>query len=321
MKNKNSIVISLLLILIAASGMFFINNFYSDDSSTVPAGNTEQLAEKKSASPANEKAEQQDADKDQEENSTDYDYEDAVASVAEEKNTTFVRQNKKIVALGDSLTQGVGDPEDNGGYVGLLEEALSENEDNPSIEIENYGKRGSRSDQLINRLEEPAVSESVEEADIILITIGANDIMEIVKSNFKNLTYDAFSDETNDYESRIAQLFAAIRSKNEDAHIHLIGFYNPFNEYFSQIPELNQIVEEWNTIGEEQVSQDENASFIPTYDLFKLADERYYSEDNFHPNLRGYALMAERILPYLEEEMYSQQETTAVDEVTNSQND
>src|SRR5699024_9763870 len=77
----------------------------------------------------------------------------------------------KITAIGDSITQGVGDEEDNGGYVGILEDTI--NKDNDLVEIDNFGKRGNRTDQLIDRMEEPEIQESLEEADIILITIGA----------------------------------------------------------------------------------------------------------------------------------------------------
>src|SRR5699024_11591904 len=91
----------------------------------------------------------------------------------------------KITTIGDSLTKGCGDEEDNGGYVSILEDTI--NKDNDLVEIDNFGKRGNRTDQLIDRMEEPEIKESLEEADIILITIGANDIMQIFKENFTDL--------------------------------------------------------------------------------------------------------------------------------------
>src|SRR5699024_6742235 len=56
----------------------------------------------------------------------------------------------KITAIGDSLTQGVGEEEDNGGYVGILKDTI--NKDNDLVEIDNFGKRGNRTDQLIDRM-------------------------------------------------------------------------------------------------------------------------------------------------------------------------
>lgn len=47
------------------------------------------------------------------------------------------------------------------------------------------GKRGSRIDELL----------VIEDADIVLITIGANDIMRIVRENFNHLTYELFVNE------------------------------------------------------------------------------------------------------------------------------
>src|SRR5699024_6357654 len=91
-----------------------------------------------------------------------------------------------VVAIGDSLTQGVGDETDNGGYVGILEDRLNSPE-NPRVTFTNLGKRGNRTDQLLQRLEEEDIQSDIEEADIILLTIGANDVMQVFQRNITNL--------------------------------------------------------------------------------------------------------------------------------------
>src|SRR5690625_298324 len=52
----------------------------------------------------------------------------------------FFNKELKIVAIGDSLTQGVGDITNQGGYVGILDQTI--NESNSIVQFENYGKRG-----------------------------------------------------------------------------------------------------------------------------------------------------------------------------------
>src|SRR5690606_390590 len=151
----------------------------------------------------------------------------------------FFKKDTHIVAIGDSLTQGVGDETGNGGYVGILEEKLVA--DNYQVSIDNFGKRGNRTDQLLKRLDNEEIVRSIEKADIVLITIGANDIMKIVKDNFMNLTEEPFMEERDPYGERLAQILARISSMNDEAKIYLLGFYNPFERYFSDIEALHQI--------------------------------------------------------------------------------
>src|SRR5690625_4290266 len=105
----------------------------------------------------------------------------------------FQQQEIRIVAIGDSLTQGVGDETNQGGYVGIIHDALHTNLQQPTIVIDNFGKRGHRTGQLLTRLHDESEQElenSIELADIILVTIGANDIMEIFKQNILDLTME-----------------------------------------------------------------------------------------------------------------------------------
>ncbi|GIO26767.1 SGNH/GDSL hydrolase family protein [Ornithinibacillus bavariensis] len=205
-------------------------------------------------------------------------------------------KNLRIVAIGDSLTQGVGDNTGQGGYVGILDTYI--NRDKKIATFENLGLRGNRTDQLINRLNEPAIKESIQNADIILITIGANDIMKVLEENFMNITYKAFSDERVYYEKRLREIFSKMNALNPNASIYLIGFYNPFQQYFQHIKELDMIVDDWNNTSK-KVAEDYGVTFIPTKDLFINTNNNLFADDHFHPNENGYQLMAERILKYL----------------------
>lgn len=71
------------------------------------------------------------------------------------------------------------------GYVRIIENTLKHNKNHKQITVENFGKRGSRIDELL----------AIEDANIVLITIGANDIMRIVRENFNHLTYEQFVNE------------------------------------------------------------------------------------------------------------------------------
>ncbi|TXL66571.1 hypothetical protein FHP05_04080 [Cerasibacillus terrae] len=209
----------------------------------------------------------------------------------------IARKTAHIVAIGDSLTEGVGDETEQGGYVGVFKEKIRE--DKLLAQIENLGKRGNRTSQLIERLDEPDIQNKLEQADIILITIGANDVMYVLKQNITNITHKPFEEEKPKYKERLESIFHTIRNINNEAEIYLIGFYNPFAGYFPDIEELEVISEEWNKVGESVTKQFPKTYFVPTADLFKGQSKEVLADDHFHPNQLGYQYIAERILKYL----------------------
>lgn len=209
----------------------------------------------------------------------------------------FFTQDIKVVTLGDSLTEGSGDETKNGGYVGVLDDTI--NRDKHVVDFQNFAKRGSRTDQLLLRLEDEEVINALNHADIILITIGANDIMKVFKENITDLTLEKFTAEQNQYKQRLEQVFSTIQGFNGEADIYLIGFYNPFKKYFADIEELEHIVSNWNQIGLNVTEQYNNANFIPIKDIFDQAESNYFADDNFHPNALGYRMIAERVLQYV----------------------
>lgn len=224
-------------------------------------------------------------------------FRDTVSTIIENTLGLFTKSDLEIVAIGDSLTQGVGDETNNGGYVGILENTL--NESTQKVHIENYGKPGNRTDQLLKRLEKPEIAASLANADVIIITIGANDIMKVVKDNFSNLQYEPFVEEQKAYENRLREIFDKMTEYNPEADIYLVGFYNPFESYFEHVNELKQVIDNWNSTSRAVVQDYEQVTYVPVQDLFSAGESRYFAEDNFHPNQRGYLEIAERVFNYI----------------------
>lgn len=211
----------------------------------------------------------------------------------------FTNKEAHVVAIGDSLTKGVGDKVVEGGYVRILDKTI--NKKNQLVTFDNYGKRGNRSSQFLKRLDKPEIAQSIEQADIILITIGANDIMKVVKENFTDLSLKDFTQERSAYEERLKNIFDKINDLNPSADIYLLGFYNPFEQYFKDVKELGIILENWNNAGKSVSGQYEDVTFIPTVDLFNDTNTDLFAEDNFHPNHAGYQRIAKRVLEYITE--------------------
>lgn len=245
------------------------------------------------------------AEEEEQQEATDMDDKPVAEAVREkvremiEGTINFFSHDKKIVSIGDSLTQGVGDETESGGYVGILNHTFEDQ--NMNISIENFGKRGNRTDQLLKRLENEEIVSAIKDADIVLITIGANDIMKVVRSNYTNLNIEPFQEEKISYVERLTAIFHKINELNPDTQIYLIGFYNPFERYFGDIEQLDMILSDWNQAGELVTEEFENVYYIPTEDLFSNSTTNLLADDNFHPNTSGYKLMAKRVLEYLNE--------------------
>ena len=100
----------------------------------------------------------------------------------------------RLSAIGDSLTEGIGDTTHTGGYVPLLQTDLSENFPIDVVQAENFGKSGDRSDQILKRINKNEdMQESIKKADVILVTVGGNDLMKVIQSKiFDKLSLKTF---------------------------------------------------------------------------------------------------------------------------------
>ena len=214
------------------------------------------------------------------------------------------KMDMKLVAIGDSLTEGVGDDTHNGGYVPLLASGLDDVCHFRSIETKNYGKSGNRTTQVTARIQESKdIQKGLKNADAIVITIGANDLLKVAKDNiFKNLSVETFTKPRDEYIKNITTMYQEIRKYNPTCPIYQLGIYNPFYFNFKDITELQSIIDLWNQTTMEFVGQEKNVHFVPINDLIYKGNEdgekqsdvnNLLSEaDSFHPNNTGYQIIA-----------------------------
>ncbi|MET1030475.1 GDSL-type esterase/lipase family protein [Domibacillus tundrae] len=217
------------------------------------------------------------------------------ADEVQETAAPGVPQNVNIVSIGDSLTEGVGDSTDSGGYVPYLEYQLESLDEIKEASFVNYGKRGNRTNQLIKRLEQAEIQADIKKADIVIITIGGNDVVKVVKENWSHLTVDTFEKEEDGYAERIHTVLEEIRAINEDAGIVLVGIYNPFGRIFVDTEDDEMIVRTWNERAEEVAASFEQTVFVSVETIFGEGSDGLFFEDQFHPNDIGYEQMAGRI--------------------------
>lgn len=207
----------------------------------------------------------------------------------------FISQPFQIVSVGDSLTQGVGDSTNRGGYVPYLKEYLEKEKGITEAEIINYGVKGNRTSQLISKLKTDEVKDSLTTADMVLITIGGNDVMKVVKENFSTLELELFETEKKQFEKNLRTIIELIREVNPSGTIVLIGLYNPFYEWFPDVEEMDIIMQNWNMTSRTILTDYERAYFVDIADIFQESEENLLYTDYFHPNDLGYEKIAVRI--------------------------
>lgn len=208
-----------------------------------------------------------------------------------------------LLAMGDSLTEGVGDEDKDGGYVGILEKELKKNEDVRSVKTYNYGVSGNRIDQLLKRLKkEEDFRSDLKKANVVTITIGGNDVMKILRSRLLEAQVSDFTKAQKSFQKELVTLFSEIRSLNADAPIYLVGIYNPYTTYFGQIKELDTIISNWNKGSEKIVAGEKDAVFVPVAKVIENREKKnkdkpnpLLSGDYFHPNHTGYEKMANEL--------------------------
>lgn len=208
-----------------------------------------------------------------------------------------------VVAVGDSLTVGTGDVSGKG-YVQNVREKLAALTKKQVTVIGNYAVNGYRTDQLLNDLQNPnGIPYAIQKADIILLTIGGNDLFaigrDVLNSNTDELSPEKVRERMPEPMKRLEQILVKLAELNPKATIVYVGVYNPFYD----LPEMRPAsvhIQEWNNRAFDVANRYSNILVVPTFDLFQRQFAKYIYSDHFHPNQEGYVRVAERVLQALE---------------------
>ena len=227
---------------------------------------------------------------------------------------TVKKQAFTYVAIGDSLTQGVGDTTNQGGFVPLLAQSLT-NETDFEVKAINYGVSGNTSAQILSRMQEKKeIGKDLKQARLMTLTVGGNDLRKAVLADTSNLDLDRFEKPAKSYVKNLKQIIDLARKDNPDLPIYVVGIYNPLYLNFPDLTELQTIVDQWNQRTEQTLSAYKAVYFVPINDLLykgidgksgvtvseqgkeTVTNDALYDEDSFHPNNTGYEIMKEAVL-------------------------
>ena len=229
-------------------------------------------------------------------------------------STSAKKKVVTYVAIGDSLTKGVGDSTNQGGFVPLLAQSLT-NETGLEFKVINYGVSGNTSGQILSRMQEKKeIGKDLKQAQLLTITVGGNDLRKAILEDTSNLDLDRFEKASKTYEKNLKQIIELARKDNPDLPVYVVGIYNPLYLNFPDLTELQTLVDQWNQRTEETLSAYQGVYFVPINDLLykgidgksgvteselgkeTVTNDALYDEDSFHPNNTGYEIMKEAVL-------------------------
>ncbi len=209
--------------------------------------------------------------------------------VAKEKKKTGTLQ---IVSLGDSLTRGVGDKEGIG-YIGRMKEDLQKDY-KQKVALTNLAVSGAKMPDLLKQIESNGAQYSIKQADVIVLTIGGNDLFPGWESLGK-IDLETYRPDTETFQNEAKKIIEEIRKLNTDSPIFWLGLYNPFEDV-EDLKGSSNIVVDWNASLERLAINNKNVYITPTFDLFQNRGKDLLYSDHFHPNEVGYTYMADRLV-------------------------
>ncbi len=174
----------------------------------------------------------------------------------------------KLTAVGDSLTQGVGDPNNRGGYTYMITNKVNQNNPHVHMSTANFGISGETTDQIDHRvMPSKKLRTSLSHADVITVTTGGNDLLHFLKQNVTDPSDHKLDSKLANYRTayskRVTRLFNHIRQLNPHSPIFVFGIYNPVYVYFPQVSFISRAVAQNNSATQAVVNHQSRIYFIP----------------------------------------------------------
>ena len=226
----------------------------------------------------------------------------AMPQSVQAKSKTF-----SVVAVGDSLTYGVGDPNHRGGYCYLIKKPLRK-ATKKKVQVANFGISGETSAQILKRVKtKSSLRHDLKQGQLIVITAGGNDVMHALRARGLKLSEKQLLTYQKQYTANMEQMIHEIRTLNKKAPIYIYGIYNPYAIYFKKIPGMKRAINNWNKNTQQLTQEHWRVHFVDISALARPKKLQYskktqettnpllYTKDYFHPNRQGYQLMTNKL--------------------------
>lgn len=199
------------------------------------------------------------------------------------------RQPIQLVAVGDSLTQGVGDSQTAGGFVPLVAHTLAHNAP-VQVSTVNAGEAGDTTARILTRINRNSqLQRHLRQANIITVTAGGNDALGAISAARKELSQanaeHLIAPAAATYTQHLRALLERIRQLNSTAPVFVLGVYNPFYVELATNPVLNTGVTTWNQAIRRVTRQQRNMYYV---DISRIGYGQYGETRSSH-RLRQFA--------------------------------
>ncbi|MBW7456599.1 GDSL-type esterase/lipase family protein [Paenibacillus sepulcri] len=194
-------------------------------------------------------------------------------------------------AIGDSLTAGVGGLL-GGGFVPkygwLIQERLGQ-----PVYYDKMGISGARMPRILSVVRhDPKARAILGNADIITLTVGGNDMVDAARAFAVHRNEEVFSEALTSCRKNFAGILAVIRQLKSGSKPYLIRAVDLYNPTPSQ-PEAGLWVRRFNS--QLESFEDGNLKVANIYNSFLGRERELLWLDHFHPNGRGYSVIAEEL--------------------------
>lgn len=207
-----------------------------------------------------------------------------------------VKTDFDYVALGDSLAAGKTPyGELSNGYADYLVERFAQSQ--YEIELNNYGVSGYETSEILSELYGPsnekynALRESINEAELVTIDIGANDLLKQLQDIQTRTT--APQAVLSQIGINLHAILSEIDRINPETQVYVMGYYNPF----PHLPEEQQaalmpLLDGLNDVIQSAALANGDV-FVPTADVIKKNEKEFLpNPKDIHLSLEGYQAIA-----------------------------
>ncbi len=203
---------------------------------------------------------------------------------------------KRIVAIGDSLVYGFGDPE-GGGWVERLRRQWLQPE-TPGHAVYNLGVRGDTTQRVAQRLVQEFQTRGEfrnRVPDLLLLSVGLNDTCRVGKPDGRPFTQ---------FELFQAQMSELLETAQSLCPVMFVGM-TPVIETqmpFAEVLYYNQVDQQRYKDFTKQACEQRDIPYLDVLDLWHRRGEAWWrsriSSDGLHPNVLGYRSLLDDIVDW-----------------------